>query len=108
MDLKRIMGPDPGVENVLVTAVEPLGCYPALTAQNFYQKCIEIFNSAAQFHNLQLKDAVNKLNTDINIHNSTANSFIFLNVYESFMYALNKKNFKGKLEVKNPLEPCCV
>ncbi|KAK1570889.1 hypothetical protein Q3G72_008612 [Acer saccharum] len=106
MDLKRIKGL--GVENVLVTAVEPLGCYPALTAKNSYQKCIEIFNSAAQFHNLQLKDAVNKLNTDTNIHNSTASSFIFLNVYGSFMSALNKKHFKGKLEVKNPLEPCCV
>ncbi|TXG49343.1 hypothetical protein EZV62_025218 [Acer yangbiense] len=106
MDLKRIKGL--GVENVLVTAVEPLGCYPALTAKNSYQKCIEVFNSAAQFHNLQLKDAVNKLNTDTNIHNSTASSFIFLNVYGSFMSALNKKHFKGKLEVKNPLEPCCV
>ncbi|KAK1572576.1 hypothetical protein Q3G72_034820 [Acer saccharum] len=107
MDLKRIKGL--GVEKVIVTAVEPIGCLPSATALNSHQNCEEFFNSAAQFHNLQLKDAVNKLNTDTNIiHNSTASSFIILDTYEAFMSALNKEQFKGKLEVKNPLEPCCV
>ncbi|KAK3228470.1 hypothetical protein Dsin_000351 [Dipteronia sinensis] len=107
MDLRRIKGL--GVEKVLVTAVEPIGCLPSVTAQNSHQKCDEFFNSASQFHNRQLKDAVNKLNTDTNIiHNSTASSFIILDTYKAFMSALNEKHFKGDLQAKNPLEPCCV
>ncbi|KAK1571285.1 hypothetical protein Q3G72_014515 [Acer saccharum] len=84
----------------------PLGCLPALTAQNSYQKCIPFFNSTARFHNLLLKHAVNKLNTDTD-HNS-AGRFIILDIYASFKSTLNKNHFKGKLKVKNPLEPCCV
>ncbi|KAK4835843.1 hypothetical protein QYF36_015213 [Acer negundo] len=103
-DLKRIKGL--GVENVLITALEPLGCLPAATANNSHQKCIEFFNSAAQFHNLLLKQAVKKLNTDND--NNSASRFIILNIYKSFMSALNQKHFKGKLQAKNPLEPCCV
>ncbi|KAI9156264.1 hypothetical protein LWI28_003229 [Acer negundo] len=104
MDQKRIKGL--GVENVLVSSLQPLGCLPALIAQNSNQKCIPFFNSTAQFHNLLLKHAVNKLNTDTN-HNS-AGRFIILDIYESFKSELNKNHFKGKLKVKNPLKPCCV
>ncbi|KAK3228471.1 hypothetical protein Dsin_000352 [Dipteronia sinensis] len=83
-----------GVENVLITALEPICCLPAATANNSHQKCIEFFNSAAQFHNLLLKQAVKKLNTDTD--NNSASRFIILNIHKSFMSALNQKHFKVK------------
>ncbi|KAK2634239.1 hypothetical protein Ddye_029031 [Dipteronia dyeriana] len=91
MDLKRIKGL--GEENVIITAIEPLGCLPATTTNNSYKKCIEFFNSDEQFHNLLLKQAVKKLNTGTD--NNSKSHYIILNIYKSFMSALNLKHFKG-------------
>ncbi|KAL5733668.1 hypothetical protein ACOSQ2_033360 [Xanthoceras sorbifolium] len=104
MDLKRIKWL--GVQNVLVTALEPIGCLPALTAQNSHKECIQSFNSISEFHNRVLKHAVKKLNKESK-HKS--GRFKILNTYKSFKSALKKNHhINGRLKLKNPLEPCCV
>ncbi|PIA28326.1 hypothetical protein AQUCO_07200172v1 [Aquilegia coerulea] len=102
LDVKRIY--DLGVRKVAVTALQPLGCLPRSTVVSSFQNCNGTQNTAVNFHNQLLQDAVVKLN------NSTKDSaFVILDLYNAFMSVFNSQKDKaGSLKFQNPLTPCCL
>ncbi|XP_010271718.1 PREDICTED: GDSL esterase/lipase At5g03610-like [Nelumbo nucifera] len=101
LNLKRIYSL--GVKKVVVNGLHPLGCVPLITALSSYQKCGENENTLVRFHNLSLKQAVEKLNNETN-----SSTFRILDLYSAFMSILSKKSNTGSLKFSNRLEPCCV
>ncbi|XP_073276032.1 GDSL esterase/lipase At5g03610-like isoform X1 [Primulina huaijiensis] len=103
VNLKRISEFE--ARKIVVTALQPLGCLPRITQLTSFQQCNTTQNTAVQFHNLLLRQAVAKLN------NETKRSNIFvLDLYDSFTTILDQKNDlkAGKLKFESPLKPCCL
>ncbi|KAJ6876877.1 GDSL esterase/lipase [Populus alba x Populus x berolinensis] len=53
-----------GVNKVVVTALQPLGCLPRSTFTSSFQQCNGTENELVGFHNLLLQQAVTKLNNE--------------------------------------------
>ncbi|XP_022144802.1 GDSL esterase/lipase At5g03610-like [Momordica charantia] len=105
VNLRRIHGL--GVPKIVVTALEPLGCLPSSTVASSFQQCNATENLLVNFHNLLLQQSVAKLNSELK--NGTSSTFILLDLYSSFMAALNNKgDHLGNVKFENPLKPCCV
>ncbi|KAF6165993.1 hypothetical protein GIB67_012890, partial [Kingdonia uniflora] len=100
LNLKQIYGL--GVGKIAIAAIEPTGCLPQITALSSYTKCNETANTASNFHNVLLKQAVAKLNND-----TKGSPFVFLEVYSAFMTVFNGEK-QGKPKFKNVLKPCCL
>ncbi|XP_052176877.1 GDSL esterase/lipase At5g03610-like [Diospyros lotus] len=101
-NLRRIHGL--GVRKVAVTSLQPLGCLPRSTVMNSFQQCNETENTAADYHNLLLREAVAKLNNE-----SKDSAFIILDLYGSFTRALkNRGDILGSVKLETPLKPCCI
>ncbi|KZV28439.1 GDSL esterase/lipase-like [Dorcoceras hygrometricum] len=102
LNLRRIS--EFGPRKIVVAALQPLGCLPRMTQLTSFQQCNDTENTAVQFHNLLLRQAVAGLN------NETRRNHIFvLDLYDSFTTVLDRKNdTKGKLKFESPLKPCCV
>lgn len=81
-----------GIEKVMVTEIEPMGCLPPLAAFSSYKNCSESWNSASLYHNQLLLQHLEQLNS--------SHAFFTLNLYEGFMAALETKS--------SSMEPCCV
>ncbi|KAA0043893.1 GDSL esterase/lipase [Cucumis melo var. makuwa] len=87
VNLRRIHGL--GVPKIVVTALEPLGCLPSTTVASSFQQCNSTQNQLVNFHNLLLQQSVAKLNSEVK--DPSASTFILLDLYSSFMAALNNK-----------------
>lgn len=102
LNLKRIH--EMGARKVAVTALQPLGCLPRATVLYSFQQCNSAENTAVNFHNLLLQQAVAKLNNE-----SKSSVFTILDLYTSFTTLLkNKGNHPGNLRFETPLKPCCM
>ncbi|KAG6596562.1 GDSL esterase/lipase, partial [Cucurbita argyrosperma subsp. sororia] len=105
VNLRRIHGL--GVPKIVVTSLEPLGCLPSSTVASSFQQCNATENLLVNFHNLLLQQSVAKLNSEVK--DASASTFILLDLYSSFMAALNNKEDPlGNVKFENPLKPCCV
>ncbi|KAF6165991.1 hypothetical protein GIB67_012888 [Kingdonia uniflora] len=100
LNLKQIYGL--GVGKIAIAAIEPTGCLRQITALASYTKCNETANTASNFHNVLLKQAVTELNNDTN-----GSPFVVLDVYSAFMTVFNGEK-QGKPKFKNVLKPCCL
>ncbi|CAI9296218.1 unnamed protein product [Lactuca saligna] len=89
-----------GVEKIVITTLQPLGCLPQFTSSESYQNCSNNANSIAKFHNQLLMESVKKLNNESDNHNTSP--FVILDVYQAFLSALNLSAGGSKL-----LRPCC-
>ncbi|XP_057466933.1 GDSL esterase/lipase At5g03610-like [Actinidia eriantha] len=93
-----------GVSKVAVTALQPLGCLPRSTIVNAFQQCNATENTAVDFHNSLLQQAVAKLNNE-----SRGSPFVTLDLYSSFNKVLKSKGeFPGSVTFDTPLKPCCM
>ncbi|XP_019151440.1 PREDICTED: GDSL esterase/lipase At5g03610-like isoform X2 [Ipomoea nil] len=104
VNLKRIH--EMGVPKVAVTAMQPLGCLPAVTfSTGNYPNCDENTNNITRFHNQMLKQRVDKLNDQ-----TEGSPFVILDLYAAFTSALNIKHDQhpGKSSFPYPLAPCCL
>ncbi|KAF8403254.1 hypothetical protein HHK36_011355 [Tetracentron sinense] len=102
LNLKRIHGM--GVRKVAITALQPLGCLPQSTALYSYQQCNDTENTAVNFHNLLLKQAVEKLNNE-----SKDSAFMILDLYSAFLSVFERPGDQpGSSKFENPLKPCCM
>ncbi|XP_010248424.1 PREDICTED: GDSL esterase/lipase At5g03610-like [Nelumbo nucifera] len=102
LNLKRIH--ETGVKIVVVTALQPVGCLPYLTASSSFQRCNESRNAAVKFHNHLLHQAVEKLNNE-----STVAAYKILDLYSAFMSVFERqKGHPESLKFDNPLKPCCI
>ncbi|XP_019151063.1 PREDICTED: GDSL esterase/lipase At5g03610-like [Ipomoea nil] len=100
VNLKRIH--EMGLPKVAVTAMQPLGCLPAVTfSTGNYPNCDEHTNSITRFHNQML----DKLNDQ-----TKGSPFVVLDLYAAFTSALNIKHDQhpGKSSFPHPLAPCCL
>jgi hypothetical protein len=86
--MKRIHGM--GVNKVVVTALQPLGCLPRSTFTSSFQQCNGTENELVGFHNLLLQQAVTKLNNE-----TKDSTFAILDLYKAFMAVF-------KIQGKNP------
>ncbi|KAL9388401.1 hypothetical protein Peur_017006 [Populus x canadensis] len=100
-NLKRIHGF--GVRKIAVTALQPLGCLPILTAFSSYQNCSESWNTASKFHNQKLQQAIQRMNNESGKH-----MYETLDLYTAFMSKLNTARLAGNLKLRSFLMPCCV
>ncbi|RDX76334.1 GDSL esterase/lipase, partial [Mucuna pruriens] len=89
-----------GVKKIVVGALPPLGCLPQITAATSFQRCNATSNSLVLLHNTLLNQAVTRLNEQ-----SKENSFVILNLYESFLSVLNHPSTH---HIEKKLKPCCV
>ncbi|XP_047333312.1 GDSL esterase/lipase At5g03610-like [Impatiens glandulifera] len=94
---------DMGVKKVVVTSLQPLGCLPRSTILNSFSQCNATENTAVEFHNLLLRQAVAKLNNETANTNRGSPAFIILDLFSSF----NTTIFHDDKFV-NPLKPCCM
>ncbi|XP_031397295.1 GDSL esterase/lipase At5g03610 isoform X1 [Punica granatum] len=95
-----------GVRRIVVSALAPLGCLPAITINSSYRQCNGTFNAFVTFHNQLLQRAMAKLNRQgVNDKPPATSSFILFDLYRSFSSVLNPK---GNSTFQNPLKPCCV
>nr|GMC61584.1 GDSL esterase/lipase At5g03610-like [Ipomoea batatas] len=103
LNLKRIY--NLGVPRISVVAVPPFGCLPGdVPIQPSPNRvCNESQNSFSWLHNQLLKKAVEQLNNE-----TGGSTFVILDLYSSFMSALNVQNNRsGKSSFVNPLGECC-
>ncbi|XP_011044546.1 PREDICTED: GDSL esterase/lipase At5g03610-like [Populus euphratica] len=102
MNMKRIHGM--GVNKVVVTALQPLGCLPRSTFTSSFQQCNGTENDLVGFHNLLLQQAVTKLNNE-----TKDSTFAILDLYKAFMDAFKSQGKNpGSSKFGNPLKPCCT
>ncbi|KAK6933524.1 GDSL lipase/esterase [Dillenia turbinata] len=102
INLKRIH--DLGVQNIVVTSIEPFGCLPSITALFSYKVCNELVNLAATLHNHVLQQVVQDLN---NVTHQPV--FIVIDLHGAFLAAMKKQNNQtGTIKFGDPLRPCCV
>ncbi|KAF3441688.1 hypothetical protein FNV43_RR15603 [Rhamnella rubrinervis] len=102
LNLKRIQ--NLGVKKIAVTALQPLGCLPRMTANSSFQQCNANQNGLVNLHNVLLQQAVGKLNNE-----TKDSSILILDLYSSFMTVFkNKGDRLGSIRFENPLKPCCV
>lgn len=93
-----------GVKKIVVSALQPLGCLPQITASTSFQQCNTSSNALVVLHNTLLNQAVTQLNQETNYKNRS--TFLILNLYDSFMSVLNHPSTHHI--TRNKLKPCCV
>ncbi|XP_018811180.1 GDSL esterase/lipase At5g03610-like [Juglans regia] len=98
INLKRIHGL--GVKKIGVTGIVPFGCLPVFTGTSSLQQCNENYNSFLGFHNVLLKQTVEKLNKE-----TKDSPFFIFDLYASFTSAIKNE---GSIKFENPLKPCCL
>ncbi|MCD7455367.1 hypothetical protein HAX54_027983 [Datura stramonium] len=104
LNLRRIHGL--GVQKIGITAMEPIGCLPKITAVfSSYENCSESANSLSILHNQMLHQTIDKLNNQTGRH-----IFFILDLYNAFMSALDiqQNHPAGNSNFENPLKPCCM
>lgn len=69
-----------GVKKIVIPSLMPLGCLPGATAITSFQRCNELDNAAANFHNTLLRQAVAKLNKE-----TKPSTFVILDHYNAFL-----------------------
>ncbi|CAM8963847.1 unnamed protein product [Rhodiola kirilowii] len=100
LNLRRIHGL--GVRKIGITAIEPLGCLPSITASTYFRNCSERANLLAKFHNQLLNQAIEKLN-------ESSSTFITLDLYNAFMSVFKKQGYEpGSSKSESILKPCCT
>lgn len=86
VNIKRIN--DLGVRKLLVTAIEPMGCLPAVTSIfSSYQNCSESMNAGSRFHNQILHQKVE----DLKNQTTTRSTFVILDLYNAFLSAIQQQ-----------------
>ncbi|XP_031108503.1 GDSL esterase/lipase At5g03610-like [Ipomoea triloba] len=97
LNLKRIYSL--GVPRISMVTVPPFGCFPENVPiqPSPNRVCNESDNSFSRLHNQLLKKAVEQLNNE-----TGGSTFVILDIYSAFMYALNWKS-----SCVNPLGECC-
>ncbi|XP_074316786.1 GDSL esterase/lipase At5g03610-like [Silene latifolia] len=97
-----------GVKKILVTGLQPLGCLPQSTFPTLFKECDNASNTATQFHNLLLQQAVAKLN-NMTANGSTSYPFVTIDLYKAFSSIIQPPMVDQSNSVfKNPLVPCCT
>ncbi|KAI3517151.1 hypothetical protein L1887_16359 [Cichorium endivia] len=91
-----------GVQKIVITTMQPLGCLPQFTVSTSYQNCSNTENLVAEFHNEVLMESVKKLNNETN----NKSHFVILDLYEAFSSALNLQQNLSAGDSKL-LRPCC-
>ncbi|GAB4855045.1 hypothetical protein Ancab_023630 [Ancistrocladus abbreviatus] len=96
-----------GVPKVAVTALEPMGCLPAITIFSSYKSCNDKINAIAQSHNQLLVQSVEQLNNQ-----SGQPTFFIVDLYDAFKSAIqmhqNQRQAGGRnLQYEDALTPCC-
>ncbi|KAF3457993.1 hypothetical protein FNV43_RR02655 [Rhamnella rubrinervis] len=103
LNLKHIR--ELGVKIIAMTNFQPLGCLPRLTAKISFQHCNDTLNELVNLHNTLLRQAVAKLNDEV----EDSSPFLIIDLYASFMSIFEKKGVpQGGIEFENLLKPCCV
>lgn len=101
LDLKGIH--NLGVPKVVVTAMEPLGCLPAITFLSGFKNCSKSLNDDTAFHNRLLQRTLDSLNNRFD-----KPVFFVLDLYSAFLSVLQRHAFQqGNTGGYNPLMPCC-
>ncbi|XP_016512289.1 GDSL esterase/lipase At5g03610 isoform X2 [Nicotiana tabacum] len=101
VNMRRVNGL--GAKKIAVTALEPLGCLPQSTVLNSFQQCNATENTAVDFHNALLQQAVAKLNNE-----TKDSTFVILDLFSSFTTVLERKGVPGSTRFETPLKPCCM
>ncbi|KAH9614265.1 hypothetical protein KSS87_019460 [Heliosperma pusillum] len=97
-----------GVKKIAVTGLQPLGCLPQTTYPTLFKECDNASNTATQFHNLLLQQAISKLNNQT-ATGSTSSPFVTIDLYNAFSSIIQPPMVEQKNSVfKNPLVPCCT
>ncbi|KAI6674127.1 hypothetical protein NL676_002033 [Syzygium grande] len=86
-----------GVRKIAVAALQPLGCLPQFTAPSF-KKCNDTVGLLVDYHNEQLKGAVEKLNNE-----TRPSTFIIVDLDSAFKWVIQNTTI-----FKNPMKPCCM
>ncbi|KAI6674123.1 hypothetical protein NL676_002029 [Syzygium grande] len=86
-----------GVRKIAVAALQPLGCLPQFTAPSF-KKCNDTVGLLVDYHNEQLKGAVEKLNNE-----TSPSTFIIVDLDSAFKWVIQNTTI-----FKNPMKPCCM
>ncbi|XP_047329935.1 GDSL esterase/lipase At5g03610-like [Impatiens glandulifera] len=102
INLKRLHSM--GLKKVVVTSLQPLGCLPSVTILNSFQQCNDTQNSAVNFHNLLLRQAIE----DLNILSNNTSAFFLIDLYTAFNTVLENKGVEGDVRFESPLKPCCM
>ncbi|CAL0299768.1 unnamed protein product [Lupinus luteus] len=94
-----------GVKKIIVSQLEPIGCYPAITVASSYHDCVDNLNKVSRDHNIMLLQNVEDLNKK-----SGKPVFNALDLYNSFLSNIKdlQKSRQENSTLVNPLEPCCV
>uniref|UniRef100_A0A7C8ZBK1 Sinapine esterase n=2 Tax=Opuntia streptacantha TaxID=393608 RepID=A0A7C8ZBK1_OPUST len=87
LDLKRIH--NLGVPKVVVTAMEPLGCLPAITFLSGFKNCSKSLNDDTAFHNHLLQRTLDRLNSHFD-----KPVFFMLDLYNAFLSVLQRHPFQ--------------
>ncbi|XP_030451366.1 GDSL esterase/lipase At5g03610-like isoform X1 [Syzygium oleosum] len=108
-DLKRIKGL--GVGKIAVTALEPLGCLPQLTAVSSFKNCSSNWNSISRLHNHKLHRSLQELKKNESVTGSSSSwssALVVLDLHSAFVSALSMLRHQSGNSSENPLKPCCV
>ncbi|CAL0299761.1 unnamed protein product [Lupinus luteus] len=94
-----------GVEKIVVSLLQPIGCLPTISVVSLYHDCIDLLNLVSRDHNKMMLEIVEDLNKEIG-----KSVFKTLDLYNSFLTAIQtiQKNHKENSTIMNPLEPCCA
>ncbi|XP_023544735.1 GDSL esterase/lipase At5g03610-like [Cucurbita pepo subsp. pepo] len=101
VNLKRIHSL--GVKKISITALGPLQCVPEITSSSDFKHCNSSLALLVDFHNLLLRQAVDKLNKETN-----DSPFFILDLHAAFLSIIqNKGDPQGSIKFETPLKPCC-
>ncbi|KAE9619286.1 putative SGNH hydrolase-type esterase domain-containing protein [Lupinus albus] len=94
-----------GVEKIILSQLEPIGCYPAVSVASSYHECKDSLNKISRDHNKALLQNVENLNKE-----SGKPIFKTLDLYNSFLSVIEdmQKSRKGNSTLMNPLQECCA
>ncbi|CAL0327866.1 unnamed protein product [Lupinus luteus] len=103
INLKRIHSL--GANKIIVSLLEPMGCYPAISVASSYHDCINQLNKVSRYHNKMILQNVEGLNKK-----SGKLVFTTLDLYNSFLSTIKdmQKSHQENSTLMNPLQPCCA
>ncbi|XP_022132562.1 GDSL esterase/lipase At5g03610-like [Momordica charantia] len=102
-NLKRINSL--GVKKVVVTALGPVECVPFMTFLISYEQCFPVLSLVADYHNILLRQAVDRLNREA----TNDSHFSILDLHGAFSYIIQNKGYpEGNITFPTPLKPCCT
>ncbi|XP_028782333.1 GDSL esterase/lipase At5g03610-like [Neltuma alba] len=93
-----------GVKRIVVTALGPLGCLPAITDLFSFTHCYDTFNNFSTLHNRLLNQHILRLNRLTRKHNHSP-TFHVLDLYASFTSVLSHPS---TYNIHQLFKPCCV